>query len=466
VFIGAKEWAEDTFKDSDLHDSRRTRRLIKVAASYAKNIGASTLACCDGDEAQIEGAYRLLRNENITPEAIRNGGYRATARNASKEATILAIEDTTTISYKHQATKELGYTSNSLTARSKGFNVHSVLLMSEKTTQTIGLIEQTWNCRDNAEYGKRENRHVRDYKEKESYKWEHASRQMSKILGKKMTDVVSVCDREADIYDYLHYKLSNNQRFIVRAKSNRVVLTTGHKLFEQVFLSKPLGTYKLKVQQRGGRKEREAKIRYYSASIDLVLPKSQRNKGYPETLQLNIVASKEYGNKLKEERLEWIILTTEKADTMESARLVLRNYELRWRIEDFHKAWKSGVGVENLRLQSKENLERGGSILAFIAVRLLQLREIALHNPKKLKKTIPVTHLLQEDEWKILWITIEKKKLPKKKPDVIWAYKSIGKLGGWYDSKRTGIVGWKALWKGWFKLVERIESYKDVELYL
>lgn len=85
-------------------------------------------------------------------------------------------------------------------------------------------------------------------------------------------------------------------------------------------------------------------------------------------------------------------------DKKETARKVLRNYELRWRIEDYHKAWKSGVGVEKLRLQSRENLERAGSIFAFIAVKLLQIREIALSNPDELNQEIQVTHLLTADE--------------------------------------------------------------------
>ena len=52
-----------------------------------------------------------------------------------------------------------------------------------------------------------------------------------------------------------------------------------------------------------------------------------------------------------------------------------RYYELRWRIEDYHKAWKSGVGVEWQRFQTVENLERMLVITAFLAVLTAQLRE-------------------------------------------------------------------------------------------
>lgn len=465
MITDAEEWAIEVFKDSELGDPRRTRRLVKLASNYAKNIGASTVESCAGDESEVEASYRFLRNDDVKPERIREGGFSSTARMASKENILLAIEDTTTLSYKHKAAEELGYTSNSPSAKSKGFNVHSILLLSEDAGRSIGLIEQSWYCRDNVSYGKSKYKNTRNYHDKESYKWEQASRFMSTRLGKKMQDVISVCDREADIYDYLFYKINNKQRFIVRARENRKTRSEEHKLFEQVLQTPKLGTYKVQVQQRGGRKARVAIIQYHSASVELVLPKHQRNKGYPTTLQVNVVAAKEIKNDGSDTSLEWIILTSELANTAELTRKVLRNYELRWRIEDYHKAWKSGVGVEALRLQSKENLERAGSIFAFIAVKLLQMREIALSNQDELNQDIPVTHLLTTDEWRVLWITTKKSKPPKEPPDIKWAYKSLGILGGWHDSKRTGIIGWKALWKGWFRLMDKVESYADAKLY-
>jgi len=54
---------------------------------------------------------------------------------------------------------------------------------------------------------------------------------------------------------------------------------------------------------------------------------------------------------------------------------VLDIYAKRWRIEDFHKAWKSGCRVEERRLQSEGTLRRVAVILAFVAVRLVQLRD-------------------------------------------------------------------------------------------
>jgi len=40
-----------------------------------------------------------------------------------------------------------------------------------------------------------------------------------------------------------------------------------------------------------------------------------------------------------------------------------------------------------------------------------------------------------------------------------WAYETLGKLGGRINGQRTGRVGWEAMWKGWFRLQERHDTY-------
>lgn len=135
---------------------------------------------------------------------------------------------------------------------------------------------------------------------------------------------------------------------------------------------------------------------------------------------------------------------------------------MRWGIEDFHKAWKSGAGAEDQRMQSIENLEKMIVILSFVAIRLLQLKEY-FEYPTTLDINDNATscdELLTNSEWKVLWNSVEKKSLPEKIPTAAWAYKAIAKLGGWTDSKRTGKAAWSTIWKGWFRLQERVEGLR------
>ena len=165
---------------------------------------------------------------------------------------------------------------------------------------------------------------------------------------------------------------------------------------------------------------------------------------------------------LKAEPLRSVLLTTEAVAGAEDALTVVRHYECRWRIEDYHKAWKSGVGVERERFQSPENLERMVAITASLAVRLLQLRES--QGLPVVQEITKCDELLSEDEWKILWVSTERDSPPP--PSARWAYLALAKLGGFADTKRTGRPGWDTLWHGWFRLQERVKGCQLSQLAL
>ena len=133
------------------------------------------------------------------------------------------------------------------------------------------------------------------------------------------------------------------------------------------------------------------------------------------------------------------------------------HYRTRWKIEDYHKAWKTGCRVESRRQQDGVNLERIVVVTAFVAVRLLQLRSLRESEPDASCEAA-----LGDVEWKCLWLSIEgtESPLPDKPPNMEWAYRAVGKSGGWKDSKRDGRVGWLLLWRGWSRLMERVVGFK------
>lgn len=54
-----------------------------------------------------------------------------------------------------------------------------------------------------------------------------------------------------------------------------------------------------------------------------------------------MIVCQEVGADAVQEKLCWILYTTEAVNAVEEARIIVRYYELRWRIEEFHKVWKS-----------------------------------------------------------------------------------------------------------------------------
>ncbi|WP_222842215.1 IS4 family transposase [Endozoicomonas montiporae] len=443
-------------------DQRRTKRLVHTAAELSAHTGSSLAESCEGDLSLLVGGYRLIENEAVKPEAIAEAGFQATLHALQDSELILALEDSTTLGYKHSARSKLGDLGGPKDAITKGFWAHSVMLLDAETERTLGLIDQQRWIRDDDQRGQKHQRKQRPYEEKESFKWQQSSENIERRLGEAMAKTISVCDREADIFEYTLYKLKHDQRFIVRATQNRTLIDNDKLLFDAVAETPVLGSYTVIIPQRGGRKERKATLQIKSKSV--TIQSLQRPGGRLQPIKVNVVTAQEIKNDA-EDKLCWILLTTEPIATFEDCRKVLRFYELRWRIEEFHKAWKTGAGVERQRMQSADNLERMAVILMFVAVRLIQIREALMlpyvrTDDEVWHEETPANQVVSDDEWQVLWLKMESKKLPDKPPSLIWLFQTIAKPGGWCNSKRTGRPGWLAIWKGWAKLQIGVEVWR------
>ncbi len=87
-----------------------------------------------------------------------------------------------------------------------------------------------------------------------------------------MADVISVCDREADIYDYLLYKLTEKQRFVVRSMQSRRIEETENKLYHYSGQLESAGQKQVHIAQKGGRKARTATLDVVYAPVTLKAP--------------------------------------------------------------------------------------------------------------------------------------------------------------------------------------------------
>ena len=72
--------------------------------------------------------------------------------------------------------------------------------------------------------------------------------------------------------------------------------------------------------------------------------------------------------------MDWLLLTNVPVRSVEDVTGVLRSYKMRWRIEEMHKAWKSGAcQVEQTQLRSKDAVIKWATILAAVATRIAQI---------------------------------------------------------------------------------------------
>ena len=442
------DWAEKQFGHTDLGDPRRTARLVKLASTLANEPG-KPLVNITQSPADMEGAYRFIRNENIDASSIAEAGFKATAEQAKEHPLLLALEDTTTLVYRHSSIREdLGHVGRG--KQQRGMLAHSVLLFSPENKQVLGLIEQSRWSRDIKTIGKRKLHASTPYENKESYKWELSSQQIAQRLGSKMSDVISVCDREADIYEYLQYKLAQQQRFVVRSMQSRHIEEGENKLYAFASALKSAGKKEIQIAQKGGRKARSAMLDITFAPVTLKVPYNKKGQSLP----VYYVGCAERNN--PESELNWHLLTSEPIHNKEEALKVISYYEYRWLVEEYHKVWKSdGTDIESLRLQSKDNMERLVTINGFIATRILQLKFA-----NEQAEQASCEQLISSKAWKLLWLKMIKTPLPETPPNMSWVYSELAKLGGWKDTKRTGRASVKVLWQGWFKLQTILEGYE------
>lgn len=127
-------------------------------------------------------------------------------------------------------------------------------MFTPEKNEIIGLIEQQRGARDIKMRGICCQHFKSPYQDKEGYKWKIASRNMASRLADAMKNFISVCDREADIYDYLVYKLSNQQCFVVRSIMSCHIEEEPDKLYQFALELKCVGQRKIQQTQRGGRK--------------------------------------------------------------------------------------------------------------------------------------------------------------------------------------------------------------------
>ena len=338
----------------------------------------------------------------------------------------------------------------------RGYLVHSILLLESVSERTIGLMEQRHWSRDAVIYGKKHARKQRAYEDKESFKWEQASRRMAERLGETMKRTISVCDRESDIYEYLSYKLEQSHRFVLRAQADRCLLPSARRLFATMDRDAQTWCHdSVAVAQRGGRRARKVTVALRSLQVQLQPPADRRGA---DSLSVNVVLVQEVDPLPGKPALRWVLLTSEPVDSAEQVRRIVRYYELRWRIEEYHKAWKSGVGVERQRFQSAQNLER--MLVHGVPGRA---SAAATRTPDATAGDDPGTAcdtVLTLEEWHVLWLTGEQRARPDQAPSLHWACLAIARLGGFANTQRTGRPGWDALWKGWARLQERIQGYR------
>ncbi len=170
-----------------------------------------------------------------------------------------------------------------------------------------------------------------------------------------------------------------------------------------------------------------------------------------EEAQREFVPSQKHGsNRRREpqseevEALEWILLSALAVESAQQAWQAIHHYRSRWPIEDFHRGLKTGCSLQQRHLQEQGSLENLLAIVAPIAVRLLQLRNLCREEPQQ-----PALAWVEPEEAQVIaWqqdVAVERLTSEQ-------FVLSVAQLGGFLRRACAGPPGWQTLWQGWGRL--------------
>jgi hypothetical protein len=266
------------------------------------------------------------------------------------------------------------------------------------------------------------------------------SRQMLKSEKPTETRLWFQLDREADAWPILQQAGKEGHWFTIRGSHNRRVKCEGaEKTYLRDALAREPVTkrYDLPVSAGRRRSQRTAAMTVRSCTTTLDFRDKSNGRRWPMTV--NVVCAREEKTTPKGEKpIEWLLLTNRPVTTGEHLDQIIFGYAQRWKIEEFHRTWKSGAcSVEDTQLRSKDSVQKWATILAAVAVRIERIKFLSREEP-----TRPASDEFSPIELRAITLLRFGKKGPKSSPAAaiptlaevtLW----VAQLGG-YTGKSSG----------------------------
>jgi hypothetical protein len=453
--LTASSWAQQEFATVPC-DRRVRHRVASVAEAFYAQPQANIAQAC-GSRATTKAAYRLFSHRNLSLPKLLAAHAASTVERLRAQQVVLAVQDTTTLNYSTQLATEglgpIGYRKE----RGQGLVVHDTMAFSPEGV-ALGLLDvQVW-ARDEKEFGKKAQRKQRSIEQKESRKWllsfEAAASAQRELPA---TVVVSVGDREADVYELFELAASraDHPKLLVRAEQDRLLSEGQGQLWAAVEAQPRLAEQVVRVPRRCARGStpaqppRTARLAIRFAAVTLKPPQRPGLSALP----LWAVLAQEVDAPAGSRPLEWMLLTTLAVTDVDGAIEKLKWYAHRWQIEVYHRTLKSGCRIEQRQLGTAARLENCLAIDMVVAWRILYMTRLGRQAPQ-----LPCTVVFEDYEWKALHQYVHPAQpLPAAPPALYTMVRSVGQLGGFLGRKSDGAPGPKSLWLG----VTRLHDIAD-----
>jgi hypothetical protein len=406
-----------------------------------------------GSRSGVVGFGRFLANPRVTTQALIEG-WSAAASEACGGRHVLAIQDTTEITFATTSDRDRGLGKIGK-GGGRGVLLHPMLAVDAADGALLGLVTgRVWSRDGLVDRPHRE----RPLVEKESERWlAVAEAAKAPLAGAAM--VTEISDREGDIYAKWASLPGPGVHVLTRAITDRKIKEGGGKLSSAPLTAGGTATVSLRAQP--GRPARQARLEIAYGEVTLKRPQSA-DKTAPQLLTVRMVQVREIGPPEGITPILWRLLTSHTVEDAAQAWRIVGWYQQRWVIEQFFRTLKQqGLQLEDSQLESAERLIKLTAIAARAAALIMQLVQ-ARDGSTRQSADIAFTPA-EIGTLKALIPTLEGKTALQKNPyperSLAWAGWAIAKLGGWDgypNSKppgpitfRHGLQYFRSLAHGW-----------------
>lgn len=450
------QWAQNEFGFAQLGDKRRNKRLVNIAQNLATRPGG-TLPQAFPDWAELKAAYRFFGQKGVGFKDILTPHWERTRAACRETGEYLIIEDTTVLDYSnHPATQDLGQIGD---GSGRGFELHSALAvrvegwtLEQRPEGTIvGLFGQSCSSPRPAPEG--ESRRERLSRPRKSQRWAAGFKEAG--CPPAGSQWIYIADRESDFYEPIQTCQQHGINFVIRGCQDRRLAGEAGRLGEALAKAAVMGQTTVEVRARGGQPARTAMVEMRAVRVDLDGP--WRPGGWQPALRgVTAVEVREvHPPEGVKEPLRWLLLTSLPCTTWSEVQRVVGRYAARWWIEEYHKALKSGTGVEDSQLERGYRLEPLIAVLAVVAVRLLSTKMLARSRPESFEAATSFGPEM---------LAVLEKKLGAPKGG--WTNQNVlvatARLGGFLARKHDGMPGWQTIWRGWQRLMWMCEGIETL----
>lgn len=435
-----------------------------------------------GSWSDLKAAYRLLSSDAADPHAIQAGHRAGTLAACAEHPVVLCVQDTTELDLTSKAAmKGRGKLGGGST---QGLLQHTALAvvpaedhqpLDGATGRLLGVLHQQWATRTQAP----DDQTLRQLQARrtDADVWQETAEAVAE-LGATPARLIHVGDRHSDVFRFFDRCRSLNHSFVVRVRYDRALVDDDPRsprtppaqamgrLFETLDAQPEADSRTLTVHEQRTAKgqtrcaAREATLTIRMAAVTVRPPANDPRTAKVAPVQAHAVLVRESAEESEESEgsgggdsggggsggLQWMLLTSETIATVEDAWRIVRYYRHRWLIEEWHRVLKEGCRVEAAQFDDAMDVQRLAAIKGIIAVRLLQLRDLAeaaSDDPRsaaQLQRTVPR-----------LWIQLVATLAHTSAADLTpkQFFLTIARRGGYLARKRDPRPGWKVLWRGW-----------------